>query len=453
IAFPGADGYGKYVSGGRGGRVLYVTNLNDAGAGSLRSAIADTGARIVLFKISGTIALQSELSITHDNLTIAGQSAPGDGICIRNYSVQIRASNVIVRFIRFRLGDEARTQDDALGGTKRSDIIIDHCSMSWSTDECASFYGNKNFTMQWCFMSESLNASVHEKGAHGYGGIWGGEMASFHHNLLAHHSSRNPRFCGSRYTARPDDERVDFRNNVIYNWGGNSGYAGEGGSYNMVNNYYRSGAATQAGKVSYRIFSPNCQSREAHNKQISPTWGKFWLSGNVMHHDDATTADNWRGFQPNTNDGDLPHGSIDSIKLSGEFSVPEQSLTHSARDAYNLVVAYGGASLARDSVDVRVANEVANGLCTYRGSKSGTAGLIDSQRDVGGWPQLHSLPAPPDTDNDGIPDTWEQAHNLNPSKASDGNDTTLNAPYTNLEVYLNSLVDHIIFAQQKTSNL
>ncbi|MDD2797254.1 MAG: T9SS type A sorting domain-containing protein [Bacteroidales bacterium] len=453
VSFPGAEGDGMFTTGGRGGSVLYVTKLTDDGSiGTFRWAINQTGARTVLFKVAGLIPLTSELRIKNGNLTVAGQTAPGDGICLKNYPVVVQASNVIIRFMRFRMGDEAAAADklagntaygwdgaDAIWGRNLSNIIIDHCSMSWNIDECSSFYDNQNFTLQWCIMAESMRNSVHSKGAHGYGGIWGGEPASFHHNILAFHDSRNPRFCGSRYTNSPSTQKVNFVNNVIYNWGGNSGYAGEGGSYNILNNYYRSGIARSTGVVSYRIFSPNGD--DGSNSQPAGIWGVFYLNGNVMHNYSAVTNDNSIGFQP----VNLGAKSINDITSSTPFAIPQLTV-QSANEAYNSVTSYAGASLRRDSVDKRIVRNILNGTvsCTA-GSNGSTGGFIDSQKDVGGWPaynyDLASVPV--DSDGDGMPDSWEIKNGLNTALA-DGNGYNLSIIYTNLEVYLNELVESVV---------
>lgn len=440
LAFPGAEGAGKYVTGGRGGKVYYVTNLNDSGSGSLREAIDAQGTRTIVFAVSGTISLQSQLNIKYGGLTIAGQTAPGDGICVRNYSTFISADNVIIRFMRFRLGDLASpvVQEDALTCTNKRNIIIDHCSMSWSIDECASFYDVENFTLQWSLISESLRNSVHPKGTHGYGGIWGGKVASFHHNLLAHHDSRTPRFCGSRFSNKPSLEKVDFRNNVIYNWAGLGAYAGEGGVYNIINNYYKPGPATIAkgGKIVYRIFAPNADVGDY--VQAAGVWGKFYVSGNYMEGNTAVTADNWNGgIQPDPSSYPLAN-----LKLTEEVNISSMT-TQTPQEAYTNVLLYAGASLKRDAVDNRIINEVTNGTYTYTGSAGSKYGLIDSQTDVGSWPQLNSTTAPIDTDLDGMPDEWEDTNGLDKTDPLDRNKKTLHADYTNLEVYLNSLVENL----------
>jgi pectate lyase len=433
-SFPGAEGAGKFVTGGRGGRVIYVTSLEDTNTeGTLRWAINQSGARTVLFKVSGIIDLTGALNIKNGNVTIAGQTAPGDGICLRNYPVQNSADNVIIRYMRFRMGDAKQAEGDAIWGRERQNIIIDHCSMSWCTDECASFYDNTNFTLQWCIMSESLRNSVHGKGKHGYGGIWGGKTASFHHNLLAHHDSRNPRMCGSRYSNKPELELVDFRNNVIYNWGANSGYAGEGGRYNFINNYYKPGPASTDRA---RIFQPNADGGD--NAQPAGIWGVFHVNGNYVGGSPAATNDNWNGIHPSPSSKNR-----DELKSIEPFAVPSV-ITHSARTAYEKVLAYAGASLHRDAVDERIVREVRDSVFTCTGSNGSTNGLIDSQTDAGGWPDCHSVSAPEDANNDGIPDHFP----LPPGKtANDLNEEG----YTYLEVYINSLVDEITKQQYENA--
>jgi hypothetical protein len=437
-AFPGAEGFGKYTSGGRGGQTLFVDNLHDSGAGSLREAIKTKGARTVIFRVSGTVFLESALEIRHDSLTVAGQTAPGDGICVAGYPVKIQADNVIIRYLRFRLGDVRQTEDDAISGSRRRDIIIDHCSMSWSTDECASFYDNERFTLQWCILSESLRRSVHAKGAHGYGGIWGGKRASFHHNLLAHHSSRNPRFCGARYHEQSKETEIaDFRNNVIYNWAFNSSYAGENGQYNLVNNYYKPGAATLQ-SVRGRIMEA-WQSKDGRGFH---DFGRFYISGNVVDGNDAVTDNNWAGvnyrlyIEREGIDRHTAHADTLENRCRSEqpfeYAIDTQ---HSAREAFEATLQHAGASLVRDAVDRRIVDEVRRGVFTY-----GDRGMIDSQAQVGGWPALASLPAPADADADGMPDAWEDARGLNKRDPADGVARSLSTAYTNVEIYINGIM-------------
>ena len=426
LAFPGAEGFGRFTSGGRGGKVIDVTNLNDSGTGSLRAAVEADSARTVIFRVSGTIVLDSKLTIRNGDITIAGQTAPGDGICIKNEQFTVAADNVIIRYIRFRPGDEKEKELDALGGVRQKNIIIDHCSMSWAIDEVVSFYDNENFTMQWCIISESLYDSFHSKGKHGYGGIWGGIGASFHHNLLAHHTSRTPRFCGSRYHEEPEKEIVDFRNNVIYNWGFNSAYGGESGNHNMIANYYKAGPATNSREIKYRIVSPS------HDDQYGP-FGRWYIDENYVDGYPNITADNWAGGVQ----GDYSETATRVYEPISFATI----ITQSAEDAYELVLSDVGAVLPkRDSVDMRIIEETRTGTATYGGIwGQGGKGIIDSQTDVGGWPTLHSLPAPTDTDHDGMPDDWETEYNLNPIDPSDNIEDNNNNGYTNIEEYLNGM--------------
>lgn len=416
LAFPGAEGFGRFTSGGRGGSVIEVTNLNDSGPGSLRAAIAAEGPRTVVFRVSGTIALQSELRIEHGDLTIAGQTAPGEGICIRDYPMNIYADNIIIRYLRVRLGDVHKLSEDAVSGYFQKDIIIDHCSFSWGIDEVLTIRDNRNTTVQWCIISESLHHSHHRKGDHGYGGIWGGMGASFHHNLFAHHTSRNPRFSGSRYHGEPEKEVVDYRNNVIYNWGFNSAYGGEAGQQNLINNYYQYGPAT---KHRERIVEPS--DRE----------GKWYVSGNFVYGFPAISADNWAG------------GVQGKFRDAGRVDAPFPAApvtTQSAEEACEAVLADAGAVLPkRDAVDARIIDEVRSGTATYGGKWGKGLGIIDSQNDVGGWPTLRSAPPPVDRDHDGMPDAWEIERGLDPDNPQDRNGDSDGDGYTNLEDYLNEL--------------
>jgi lysophospholipase L1-like esterase/pectate lyase len=417
-AFPGAEGFGKYTMGGRGGRVIEVTNLNDSGPGSLRAACEEEGPRTVVFRVSGTIALESELEIKNPFITIAGQSAPGDGICLKNYQFSFETQHVIVRYIRVRPGDEKGKEQDAFGGGG-DHIIVDHCSVSWGVDETLSINKASNLSVQWCMVTESLTRSLHKKGSHGYGGLWGGPGGSFHHNILAHHSSRNPRASGNK-----ESGLLDYRNNVVYNWGFNSAYGGELWPRNWINNYYKSGPAT-SGSVRDRIFL-----------QKDPR-GKMYCAGNFVLGYPAITRDNWAGGIDYSPDGEA---NEQTLRAYAPFVVAPVK-TQPAAKAYKRVLRDAGCSLRRDAVDTRIIEEIRTGTArfgeTYGG---GGKGLIDSQSAVGGWPELKSLPAPADSDHDGMPDDWEGANRLDSADALDGAQDADSDGYTNLEEYLNSLV-------------
>ncbi len=447
LAFPGAEGFGRDATGGRGGKILFVTNLNDSGPGSLRTAVTAAGKRYILFKVSGTIALKSRLVIGNGDVTIAGQSAPGDGICIKDYPVVINADNVIIRFLRFRMGDEAKQEADALEARFHKNIVIDHCSMSWSTDECMSFYANENTTVQWCIISESLRNSVHDKGAHGYGGIWGGKNASFHHNLLAHHDSRNPRLGEEAGKAFALTDLVDLRNNVIYNWACNSTYGGEAMNVNIVNCYYKPGPATTKNE---RIIS--IDKNKVEGTEVYDTWGKFFIDGNFVEGSERATEDNWTYGVYNQFHGS--YGTVSdadkaAMRMSEPHPINNNVTTHAPGIAYEKVLAFSGASLKRDEVDTRVIENVKNKTFSFPGSNGSTNGIIDTQSDVGGWPELESAEYPKSTADDGIPDEWKLQRKLDLSK-SIANGRDLSTAYDNIEVYLNSLVENIVLQQNKT---
>ena len=444
LAFPGADGGGKYATGGRGGVVVHVTTLEDTRdpstgqptIGTLRKALQMDGSRTVVFDVSGTINLTSQLEITGGNLTIAGQTAPGDGICVAGYPVVVKASNVIIRYMRFRMGDQNKVEGDALSINDHSNIIVDHCSFSWSTDECVSCYGNTDFTLQYCFITESLKESVHAKGAHGYGGIWGGTNASFHHNLLAHHQSRNPRFDHDFVNTKCAGP-IDFVNNVVYNWQSNSAYGGEGTNrgaggrhVNFVANYYKPGPSTKS-SVKTRLLNPTTKCADNCGKSPGGTVepGKFFLTGNYMYGSTEVTADNWKGVVPDESNK-LAQCKADTRWTEGLTALTNEQ---SAEDAYETVLTKAGCVLHRDAVDERIVNEVRNG----------SGKLVNTPSDAGGYPTLAAGTAPTDTDRDGMPDVWEDEHGLDKSASADGKLYTLDDNYTNLEVYLNSLVQDL----------
>lgn len=412
VAFPGAEGCGINTVGGRGGRVLTVTNLNDSGEGSLRHAIEQSGPRIVVFAVDGTIELQSKLVITNDSITIAGQSAPGEGICLKGYPFYIRANNVIIRYIRARMGDVHHMEDDAMGAMNVKNLIIDHCSVSWSVDECLSVYKSENVTVQWCMITHSLSKSAHSKGAHGFGGIWGGSKASYHHNLLAHHSSRNPRFASDGFSP------VDFRNNVVFNWGYKAAYGGgRNGRINFIANYYKPGPATSEGKRAFFLDPAEDMS------------SAYFLKNNVMEGSYGVSSDNWLG--------------VSAVPVKREES-PFDVITINEEDAkiaYERVLAFAGCSFRRDSYDKRVVEEVKTGIVTGGESfAGGNVGIIDSQDAVGGWPLLKSGKSLKDSDKDGMPDKWEKANKLKPHDASDASGFSISKEYSNIEVYLNSVI-------------
>lgn len=509
-AFPGAEGHGRYVTGGRGGRVVHVTNLNDSGTGSFREAVK-SGKRIIVFDVAGVIALKSDLKIA-DNITILGQTAPSPGITLRYYTVQ-PGSNNIIRFLRIRRGQEKNINDgaDATWQRNKTGIIFDHCSFSWSIDEVASFYDNNNFTMQWCTVAESLTNPGHSKGAHGYGGIWGGKLASFHHNFLGHLMNRGPRFNGARYgwtgyTSNQDyatykwknpvqAENVDFRNSVIYNAQGTCYGGPGGGQINIVNNYYKAGPSqglkettlnglkvdVSTGKergsqdrITLVTLSTSSNSDKNHPEFFDMT-SRYFINGNTTETTKGSVTKNkdWKGisydkgipslngeyYSPDAKNfyGDnVAHVTISGkscVKIKMDAPAPTGDVTtHSADEAFSKVLAYSGASLYRDEIDARYMEEAKTGTAKYKGSITQSPGIIDKVADVNGYTEANfgkgSRPADFDTDNDGIPDAWETANGLNPNDASDALTYSLDEKgyYTNREVYANSLVEDIMKA-------
>ena len=415
-AFPGAEGFGRHALGGRGGRVIRVSTLHDEGPGSLRAALRADGPRTIVFDVSGIIELEREIVVKNGRVTLAGQTAPGDGITLKNHGLVLKADDVVVRYIRSRPGSSAGVETDAISVMAGEHIIIDHCSTSWATDETLTVSPSTKsglrtvdkVTVQWSIIAESLNESVHHKGKHGYGSLVRGSAGarfSFHHNLWAHHQARMPR-PGNYVDAQADPEGplFDFRNNVFYNWGGaSSGYNADTDSisrYNFVNNWYQRG--------------PDSSKSLAFDESNSLAIAHF--SGNFMNG--KLPEDPWSLVR---------YGDGRTSGHAVAFDVgPVQ--TQAADVAFEAVLRSAGASLRRDAVDERITEEV----------RSGTGGLIDDVPGEG-WPTPESLPPLPDSDNDGMPDDWENKYGLNPGDPSDGNADPDGDGYTNLEDYLNGL--------------
>lgn len=445
IAFPCAEGIGAYTTGGRGTSsvpttVFEVTNLSDVNSpGSLRYALSATAVyRTIVFSVSGTIHLTSKLNI-RGNTTIAGQTAPGGGICLADYPVVISGDNVILRYVRVRMGDKNQNKgkvdgsggDDALGNLGNKNLIIDYCSVSWSSDEALTVYRGDSVTMQWNLVSEPLNYSYHfETGdanyeEHGYVGIWGGIRASYHHNLLAHAKGRMLRFSGNSTYPAGVSETVDFRNNVIYHWLSYSTNGGEGGNYNLVNNYYKFGPQTSTGTSSgvpirYEIMNPS--------KSTSLPYPKLYVTGNNVDGSTTNTNNNWRGIAMS---GGTLADTVQS-KVDVPFVVAPVK-TQSATEAYELVLNSAGAVLPkRDTLDERIVVNVRNRTGRFIDVQGGYPHGTPYEQTVNAWPQLDSLPAPLDTDHDGMPDVWETSNGLNPNNASDRSIIAPNG-YTMLE--------------------
>jgi hypothetical protein len=470
-AFPGADGYGKYASGGRGGKVLTVTNLNDDGVGSLRWALEQYIDTIyvykdaanpqypvtlyqpltIVFNVSGTINLKTDLRIRRDNLTIAGQTAPCGGICITGRSVIMngatggqlfyhgpRRKNVILRYLRFRPGIPLDANGQPTGAfvtygldvENYENVIIDHCSISWANEECIAIYDNKNTTMQWCIVSEGLYNAYHSKGLRGYGGVWGGQYASYYNNLIAHQNNRTPRFNGSR--AHDTIALIDYNNNVNYNWATSSStYGGDveinGGiaRLNMLNNYYKPGPATPS---THKLMRPDYS---GNAKGV----GRFHVNGNIIEGNAARTADNWLAVDF----ANIPVASRDSSRSDTAFTVslPLENMP-TAQKAFDTVLQWAGAVLPqRDAVDIRIINETRTKTASGTGT-AGRPGIIDDPAVVGGLPQYETCTGLTDTDNDGMPDEWEMENGLNSIDPEDRNRTAHDG-YTMLEKYINSL--------------
>ncbi|PIB90750.1 pectate lyase [Caulobacter sp. FWC2] len=422
LAFPGAEGAGRLATGGRGGAVLHVTNLNDSGPGSLRAAVEAKGPRTVVFDVAGTIQLKTPLKISNGQITLAGQTAPGGGVTLRDQTLIVSADDVVIRFIRSRLGAESKVEGDAIWISGGRRIILDHVSASWSVDETLSAsarydkagQGFYDLTVQWSIIAESLAHSIHVKGDHGYGSLirgGNGSRISFHHNLWANHMARMPR--PGNYEG-PDKDPIgaffDFRSNVFYNWGHDrAGYNADAATlsaYNFVDNAY--------------VPGPNSEKRFAFKE--SDALAKAYFAGNSM--DGVVPADPW-SLVTFTIPEPTGYRLVAPVEVAPV--TPER-----ADKAYARVLADAGASVWRDPVDRRI----------VEGVKTRTGKVIDTQAEVGGWPVLPAGKAALDTDGDGMPDAWEKAHGFDPRRADGAALAKDGSGWTNLELYMADAARH-----------
>jgi hypothetical protein len=438
LAFPSAEGFGKYATGGRGGQVVAVTNLNNDGEGSFRNALLQfpNEPLTIIFKVAGLIELKTKIQIKRSNLTIAGQTAPGDGICLKDNSLILNGAsskgnqgNIIIRYIRSRPGGFDKKGLYGFDMENCNNVIIDHCSFSWANEECAALYDTKNTTVQWCIVSEGLYQAGHMKGNRSFGGVWGGQYASYHHNLFANLNNRAIRFNGAR--AHDTMAIIDYCNNVVYNWanknacyGGEVNIAGGVSQVNIINNYYKPGpAAPEQLQFAHASFQ----------KDLTKGTGEWFLSGNVMEGEKGLNKKNNRGLD--LAEAGFPKGAI-SKKA---FNIHQPIAMQTAKEAYEKVLLYAGAIFpVRDAVDERIINETKTKTAMGNGVY-GKPGIIDNPQQVGAWPEYKTGTVKTDTDNDGMPDDWEDKNGLNKNDASDRNKLTVDG-YTMLEKYLNEIV-------------
>jgi pectate lyase len=432
-AFPGAWGGGMFTTGGRGGRVIEVTTLADSGPGSLREAVEADGPRLIVFRVAGIIELESDIDIANPDVTVAGQSAPGDGVCLAYASVNINTHNVVLRHLRVRRGKpEGGQGSDNIGGNPERNVIVDHCSTSWGMDENLSLYRfmdrgpsgdvkypTRNVTVQWCITSEALDAKNHA-----FGGTWGGEDSTFHHNLFACNTGRNPSIgMGGEF---------DFRNNVIFNWRHRTMDGGDETSIiNVINNYYKPGPATNDDMRDVMVRIEQRDQYSPGNRMAAGGWyprtpgrpGKWYVAGNYFAGNAEVTADNWEGMQ----------GPEELSRVNTPFEGwPVAQDT--ALEAFEAVLARAGATLPRrDAVDARVIE------CVRTGETTTEDGVVRDPAEVGGYPDysFDEADVPGDDDHDGMPNEWESGHDLDPADDGDGPQDADDDGYTNVEEFLN----------------